>query len=116
MTRAAPAKKRRWSVITGISSRITEANGFPTFSDSIRPISSAFSSMTSASFSSIAWRSPGVLSNQTSSKAPWAAFTARSTSSSEPRGISAMISLVAGLTTGSRSSEVLSTHSPPMNI
>ena len=116
MTRAAPAKNRTWSVMTGISSLMTDANGFPTFSDSIRPISSACSSMAAASFSIKACRSPGVVSNQTSSNAFWAAFTARSTSSSDPRGISAMTSPVAGLTTGSRSSAVLSTHSPPTNI
>ena len=114
--RAAPAKNRRWSVITGISSRITDASGLPTFSDSSRPISSACPSMASARASIMAWRSPGVVSNHVSSNALRAAATARSTSSSDARGVSAMVSPVAGFTTGRDSAVEPSTHSPPTNI
>ena len=49
--RAAPAKKRIWSTIGGISSDMVSENGFPVFSHSIPASSSAFASITSASFS-----------------------------------------------------------------
>src|SRR5919109_232691 len=116
MTRAAPAKNRTCSAITMISSETTHEDGLPTFSDSSRPSSSACPSMTSASFSSRALRSPGVLSNQVSSNAFCAVLTARSTSSSVPLGISAIVSPDEGLTTGRPSSAAPSVHSPPMNI
>ena len=50
-TRAAPAKKRIWSTIGGISSDMVSPNGLPVFSHSIPASSSALSSITSASFS-----------------------------------------------------------------
>ena len=48
-TRAAPAKKRIWSTIGGISSDIVSPIGLPVFSLSMATSSSAFSSITSAS-------------------------------------------------------------------
>ena len=72
--------------------------------------------MTVATFSSISLRSRGVLSNQTSSYALRAAFTARSTSSAVPFGTVAMTSPRAGFLTSWTSVPVLSTHWPPMNI
>ena len=60
--RAAPAKNRRLSTIGGISSDIVTSKGLPTFSDSIFTISSACSSMRSASRSNASWRSLGVMS------------------------------------------------------
>ena len=47
-SRAAPAKNRTWSTITGISSAIVTANGLPVFSHSARTSSSAPDSMASA--------------------------------------------------------------------
>ena len=69
--RAAPAKKRRLSAISLGSSRAA-AIGLPTFRDSICASSSAFSSITSASFSSISARSRGVESSH-SGRASFAA-------------------------------------------
>ena len=79
ITRAAPAKKRRLSTVTGISS-IAAATGLPAFFDSRRPSSSARASSPSASFRRARLRSAGVVCCQVS-KAVAAASTARSTSS-----------------------------------
>ena len=110
--RAAPAKKRRLSAISLGSSRAA-AIGLPTFLDSICAISSAFSSITSASLSSISPRSRGVESSH-SGRASFAAWTARSASSAVLAGTSAIVSPVAGLSTSIVSPPAESTHSPPM--
>ena len=89
-------------------------HGLPTFSDSSRASSSAFSSMTSASLRRSSIRSFGVFPCH-SSQAFFAASTARSTSSAVPRGTSAITSPVAGFRTSIVSPEVESTNSPPMN-
>ncbi len=93
-TRAAPAKNLRLSTIGGISSDIVTAAGLPASSDSIFTISSALASIASASFNNISWRSFGVLSNQVSSNARFAAATALSTSSAVPSWTEAMTSPV----------------------
>ena len=62
--RAAPAKKRIWSTIGGISSVRVSPSGLPVFSDSAATRSSARSSKASAIFSSAFWRSAGVMSRQ----------------------------------------------------
>ena len=78
-TLAAPAKNRIWSTIGGISSDIVRETGLPVFSLSTATSSSAFSSITSASFSSALWRSPGVVQRHLSNALP-AAWKAWSTS------------------------------------
>src|SRR5918911_3894827 len=110
-SRAAPAKKRMLSEQTGISSRAA-ASGLPTFVDSICASSSAFSSIASASLSRSSDRSCGVVSSHSGS-AFFAASTARSTSSSVPRGTSAITSPVDGFSTSIVSPPAPSTHSPP---
>src|SRR5436190_13522562 len=109
--RAAPAKKRRLSAQTGISSLAYES-GLPTFTDSSSASSSVCSSIASASFSSASARSPGVVSSHSGS-AFFAASTARSTSPSVPLGTSAIASPVAGLMTSIVPPSTASTHSPP---
>ena len=109
--RAAPAKKRRLSDMTGGSSRET-AIGLPTFTDSSCASSSAFSSIRSASLSRISARSPGVVSSHSGS-AFLAASTARSTSACVPRGTSAIVSPVAGFSTSIVPPSTAPTHSPP---
>src|ERR1051325_9877077 len=109
--RAAPAKKRMLSELTGISSFAYES-GFPTFCDSSSASSSVCSSIASASFSSASARSPGVVSSHSGS-AFLAASTARSTSPSEPLGTSAITSPVAGFKTSIVPPSTASTHSPP---
>src|SRR5580704_12605426 len=59
-TRAAPAKKRIWSTIGGISSDSTSAFGLPVFSLSTATSCSARASIASAIFNSASWRSGGV--------------------------------------------------------
>src|SRR5947209_4660177 len=110
-TRAAPAKKRMLSEQTG-SSSFADASGFPTFCDSSSASSSACSSSAAASFNSSSARSPGVVSSHSGS-AFLAACTARSTSSAEEFGTSAIVSPVAGLRTSIVSPPEASTHSPP---
>src|SRR5919204_4078062 len=110
-TRAAPAKKRRLSEHTGISSFAYES-GLPTLRDSSSANSSACSSIAFASLSSASARSPGVVSNHSGS-AFFAACTARSTSSAVARGTSAIVSPVAGFSTSIVSPLAESTHSPP---
>src|SRR4029079_3917594 len=111
--RAAPAKKRRLSAENGISSR-EAISGFPTFSDSSCDSSSAFSSITSASLCRSSDRSFGVLSSPSGS-AFFGASAARSTSSAEHFGTSAITSPVAGAITSIVSPDALSTQSPPTN-
>src|SRR5438067_2794907 len=93
--RAAPAKKRRLSEQTGISSR-AYPSGLPTLRDSIRASSSAFASSRSASLSRISARSPGVESSHSGS-ARLAVSTAASTSSAVPAGTCSITSAVDGL-------------------
>ena len=81
---AAPAKNRRLSTIGGISSDSVTAAGLPTFCASSFTISSAFCSIASANFRSASWRSFGVESYQSPSKAFFAAATARFASSFVP--------------------------------
>ena len=78
-TRAAPAKNRIWSTIGGISSDSVSDTGLPVFSLSTATSSSAFSSITSASFSRARCRSLGVDHRHDSNARP-AAWKARSTS------------------------------------
>src|SRR3954451_22644891 len=110
-TRAAPAKKRRLSAETGISSR-AEASGLPTFCDSSSASSSPCSSIAAASLSSASERSCGVVSSHSGS-ACLAASTARSTSACVPRGTSAIVSPVAGFSTSIVPPSIASTHLPP---
>jgi len=69
-TRAAPAKKRIWSTIGGISSDIVKPMGLPVFSLSMATSSAAFSSITSANLSSARCRSLGVDQRHFSNAAP----------------------------------------------
>src|SRR3972149_4782579 len=109
--RAAPAKKRRLSTRKGPSARATVI-GLPTFRASSAASSSVRSSSRSASFISWRLRSPGGVSDQPS-KAAAAAFTARSTSFSDPLGTSAIVSSVAGLMIGWGAPAMASSHLPP---
>src|SRR2546430_3678522 len=109
--RAAPAKKRRLSTLTGGSSR-AYASGLPTFCDSSSASSSVCSSIASASLSSASARSPGVVSSHSGS-AFLAASTARSTSACVPLGTSAIVSPVAGFRTSIVPPSTASSHSPP---
>src|SRR5918999_1025302 len=109
--RAAPAKKRRLSAQTGISSR-ADGSGLPTFRDSSSASSSACSSIRSASRSKIWARSPGVVSSHSGS-ASTAASTARSTSACVPSGTSPIISPVAGFTISATPPSTASTQRPP---
>src|SRR6185437_8921141 len=113
-TRAAPAKKRRLSEQTGISSRAYES-GLPTLRDSIPASSSAFSSRTSASFRRSSARSAGVDSSHSGS-ALAAASTAASTSAAVQDGTSAIVSPVAGLSTSIVPPSAASVHLPPTKI
>ena len=65
-SRAAPAKKRIWSIAGGISSVRVSSIGLPVFWHSAAMISSARSSIASANFSSMRCRSDGVVSRQLS--------------------------------------------------
>src|SRR2546423_479927 len=97
MQRAAPAKKRRLSTMKGISSSLNACRGLPALRASRSASSSPWDSSASASLSSAAWRSPGVVRDQPS-KALRAAATARSTSSLVDTGSCASSSPLAGLT------------------
>src|ERR1700677_2035185 len=112
--RAAPAKKRRLSAITGISSFLAASIGFPALSASRRAISSPCSSIRSASASSACARCAGVVPDQPSN-APRAAFTARSTSSGLEIGARASSSPVAGFRIASVSPPD-ATDSPSMKL
>src|SRR3954451_18645181 len=96
MQGAAPAKKRRLSAMNGISSSLKACSGLPALRASRSASSSACSSMTSASLSSAAWRSAGVVFDQ-AANALRAAATARSTSSRLEMGSWASSSPVAGV-------------------
>src|SRR6185503_8380820 len=112
--RAAPAKKRRLSEQTGISSR-AYVSGLPTLRDSIPASSSAFSSRTSASFRSSSARSAGVDSSHSGSACP-AASTAASTSAAVQAGTSAIVSPVAGFSTSIVPPSAASVQLPPTKI
>ena len=90
--------------------------GLPAFSASILTNSSALDSIASASLSSASWRSLGVESNQVSSKAFFAAATARFASSAVPSWTVAITAPVCGLMMSRVSPSDELTHSPPMNI
>jgi hypothetical protein len=87
-TRAAPAKKRIWSTIGGISSLSVSARGLPVFSLSSAISSSARASTASAIRWSARLRSLGVLSRQLS-KAVAAAAMAASTSAGPDKAAAA---------------------------
>lgn len=111
--RAAPAKKRIWSTIGGISSERVSPVGLPVFSTSAAISSSARSSKASAIFSRAFWRSAGVVSRQPG-KASAAAAIAASTSACPDSGAVAYASPVAGLTTSVVRPSAASRNSPPM--
>ncbi len=98
--RAAPAKKRRLSAMTGISSFVAFSIGLPAFSASSRASSFPCSSIRSASASSAAERCAGVVFDHPSN-ARRAAITALSTSSGVEIGARAISSPVAGFSTAS---------------
>ena len=93
--RAAPAKKRIWSTIGGISSSMVSWKGFPVFSHSARTRSSALASSASAMRMSARLRSDGVVRRQ-DVKASAATRSARSTSAGPETGASANGSPVLG--------------------
>src|SRR5437588_4351439 len=99
---------------TGSSSFAYES-GLPTLRDSSSASSSACASIASASLSSMWARSPGVVSSH-SGRALFAACTARSTSSADARGTSAIVSPVAGFSTSIVPPPAASTHSPPIRF
>src|SRR4051812_16175766 len=113
IVRAAPAKKRSWSTIGGISSSNIAWRGLPASLVSQSVISSARSWKASASFRSNSWRWAGVVYCQVSN-AVRAAFTARSTSSSVESGACAITLPVAGLNMSSVLPSAGSTNSLPI--
>ena len=113
MTRAAPAKNRKRSAQTAISS-IAAPTGLPAFADSSRPSSSLEASSESAIFRRSRLRSWGVVCFHVWN-AVSAAFTARSTSSFADAGTFAMTWPLAGFSTSSVSPDAASTNWPPMN-
>src|SRR3990170_3576512 len=98
--RAAPAKKRRLSMMNGTSAPETEI-GLPTSSASSFVRVSMSASIASARANIIAERSFGGVSNQTSSKAFCAASAARSASSRVPIWTISAVSPFEGLMFGS---------------
>jgi len=102
--------------MNGISSALNAAIGLPALSDSSSEISSAFDSIASASLSSAAARSPGVVVDQPFSNAARAAFTARSTSSAVDSGAWAIVSPVAGFRIGSVLPSAGATNDPLMKF
>ena len=98
-SRAAPAKKRIWSTIGGISSDMVRANGLPVFSHSAATSSSARASMASAMRMRARLRSEGVVRFHPA-KAVAALRSARSTSAGPETGASANGSPVLGSMTG----------------
>ena len=95
--RAAAAKKRMLSIVSGTSNALENFSGLPVLRDSVRANSSARSSSRSAMRSSTAARSPGVMRDQTPlRKAARAAATARSASAAVASATSAIGSPVAG--------------------
>ena len=97
--RAAPAKKRIWSTIGGISSSMVSWYGFPVFSHSALTRSSARASSASAMRISARLRSEGVVRRQ-AVKASEATRRATSTSAGPETGTSANGSPVLGSTRG----------------
>ncbi len=93
--RAAPAKKRIWSTMGGISSSMVSWNGLPVFSDSARTRSSALASRASAIRMRARLRSEGVVRRQ-EVKASFATASAWSTSAGPETGASAKGSPVLG--------------------
>ena len=93
--RAAPAKKRIWSTIGGISSSMVSWKGLPVFSDSARTRSSALASTASAIRMSARLRSEGVVRFQ-EVKASAATRRAWSMSADPETGASAKGSPVLG--------------------
>ena len=113
MTREAPAKNRKRSAQTVISS-IAAPTGLPALADSSRPSSSAAASSESAILSRIRLRSWGVVFRHVWN-AVSAALTARSTSSFADAGTLAMTWPFAGFSMSSVSPDAASTNWPPMN-
>ena len=93
--RAAPAKKRIWSTMGGISSSMVSWKGLPVFSHSARTRSSARASRASAMRMSARLRSEGVVRRH-EVKASAATRSARSTSAGPETGASAKGSPVLG--------------------
>ena len=108
---AAPARKRIWSIIGGISSDIVKATGLPVFSVSAATRSSARASSASAMRNSARLRSEGVASRH-AGKADAAARNARSTSTASETGASANTSPVDGSISSAVRPSLLSTYSP----
>src|ERR1700704_776208 len=96
-TRAAPAKKRNWSTIGGISSVAVSSRGLPVLRHSASGSPSALASPASAIFSRARCRCEGVVSRQTSNAAAAAAM-AWSTSAGPETGADANTSPVLGST------------------
>ena len=107
--RAAPAKKRIWSTIGGISSDRVSASGLPVFCDSAFTSSSAWDSMASAMRSRARLRSAGVESRQPGN-ASAAEANAASTSVSLDTGARAKASPVLGSIRSLRRSNAVSVH------
>ena len=113
--RAAPAKKRIWSIAGGTSSSRVSWNGLPVFSLSSRTSSSARSSMASAILFRARLRSEGVASRHCS-KPRSAACMAASTSAGPDTGASAKPSPVEGLMRVEVLPSTASRYSPPMKF
>src|SRR3954447_19558666 len=113
--RHAPAKKRRLSTTTGISSDFTSSIGLPTFRDSSCANSSACSSTASAIFKRAVARSCGVVYPH-ESNALYAALTAASTSLGPDFGAVAISSSLAGLRIGSVPWSAPERSSPPTQL
>ncbi|MEY3482882.1 MAG: hypothetical protein RLZ40_925 [Actinomycetota bacterium] len=113
--RAAPAKKRIWSTIGGISSDVVIETGLPQFSTSIAMNSSLRASMASAMRKSASERSDGVESFHVS-KPRSAAFIAASTSACLLFGDVAYTLPVAGLMMSRVSPLAASTCLPSMKL
>ncbi len=113
--RAAPAKKRIWSTMAGISSAMVTATGLPVFSHSTRTRSSARASRASAIRKRARLRSDGVASRH-SGKAAAAAAMARSMSLAPETGASRYSSPVLGSTIMAPVPSVVSTYRPPTKL
>ena len=110
--RAAPAKKRIWSTIGGISSARVTATGFPVFCVSTRTRSSARASMASAMRKRARLRSDGVASRHCG-KASAAACMAASTSAGPDSGASRYSCPVLGSTSTVVAPSLVGMYSPP---
>ena len=114
-TRAAPAKKRIWSHIGGISSDAVSSRGLPVFCDSTATSSSARSSIASAIRSSARWRSLGVESRHVSN-AVAADWNAASMSAWPDTGALANTSPVVGSTSSAVRPSAAATRAPLMKL